>query len=643
MSVRVKAALASALVLASATAAAAIQVTPAAGAAKRCAPGARPTHLAFHRATGQHTGRLTWRAAHGARAGHRSGRRMRYRVMRGNAVVGETAGRSISVDVALKHSYRFTVIPAAPGGLERGCAASRRIHVRYRLPTRPTKLAVSGTGTTLQAKWKRSRPGDGGLAGYRLQRNGSTVGQTSHTSESVRVSPGHTYKFDVVAVDKQGHLSKPSKAVVVHTNGTPAATPKPKAPATHGLPTTPTNVQAGALSNSEIAVSWNASSEQGGRIVGYRVLNDGSVVGQTSGMSMTVSKLRANTTYTITVVAVDGSDNLSAPSAPVQVTTGNPTPSTGHAQAFVLADTDQSFIDFETHYQQIGVIYPTYYTCNAAGALLGTNNVLWTDWAQARAVRVLPRINCQNSSTVNQILTNSTMRTQWLNELMGLVDSNGYDGVALDFESGPASDRAAMTSFVTTLAQQLHAQGKLLSLSISPTTNGDPTASRAGIFDYQALGQIVDYPVVMSWGLHWATSAPGSQDPITWVQQVLGYVASLPDHAKFIAGFNLYAMDWPDGGGPSHQASTYEYGVAIPRLAQFGATAQLDSASDSLTASYTDAQGTSHVVWFENGATEATRIQLAQSDGLGGVAFWRLGEEDQTLWSNPLLAPGAAF
>jgi spore germination protein YaaH len=634
MSVRLKAALASALVVAVAVTSALIAATPAAAGgaqagATNCPAGGRPTQLAFHRPTGKQIGNLTWRAPRNAKPG------VRFRVMRGHAVIGETADHAMRISVTLKHTYRFTVIPARASGLERGCSTTRRVHVAYRMPTRPGHLRLSGRGKSRRATWRRSEPGDGGLAGYRLKRNGSTLGQTRHTSESVNVSPGHTYRFFVVAVDKQGRVSRRSNIVTVRTKG--------KRTVARGKPTTPTDVQATAVSDKEIAVSWAPSTERGGRIVGYRVLRDGSVVHQVHGTTLTMPGLRASTAYTISVVSVDGAGVLSAPSAPVRVTTHNPSPSTGHAQAFILGDTDQSFLDFETHYQQIGVIYPTYYTCNGAGALEGTNNPLWTKWAQAREVQVLPRINCQSSTVVNDILTNSTMRTQWLNQLMQLVDNNGYNGLNIDFESGPATDRAALTSFVSDLAQRLHAQGKRLSICLSATTNGSPTASRSGIFDYQALGQTVDYPIVMGWGLHWATSAPGSQDDITWERQVLNYVASLPDHAKFIAGFNLYAMDWPDGGGPNHPAATYEYGTEVARLAQFGATATRDTASDSMTASYTDAQGMPHVVWFENAATDADRIALAKSDGLGGVAFWRLGAEDQGLWSDPLLAPGTGF
>jgi hypothetical protein len=44
-----------------------------------------------------------------------------------------------------------------------------------------------------------------------------------------------------------------------------------------------------------------------------------------------------------------------------------------------------------------------------------------------------------------------------------------------------------------------------------------------------------------------------------------------------------------------------------------------------------------HDVWYTDSTTEANRISLAKSSGLGGVGLWRLGREDQRLWSDPLL------
>jgi hypothetical protein len=35
-------------------------------------------------------------------------------------------------------------------------------------------------------------------------------------------------------------------------------------------------------------------------------------------------------------------------------------------------------------------------------------------------------------------------------------------------------------------------------------------------------------------------------------------------------------------------------------------------------------------------------VRLAKSRGLG-IGFWRLGREDQRVWDDPLLAPGAPW
>jgi spore germination protein YaaH len=73
--------------------------------------------------------------------------------------------------------------------------------------------------------------------------------------------------------------------------------------------------------------------------------------------------------------------------------------------------------------------------------------------------------------------------------------------------------------------------------------------------------------------------------------------------------------------------------------ASVGASPTLDPTTDSEYFTYTDSSGVTHQVWFSNAQTEGDRITLAQSHGFG-IGVWHLGEEDQTLWSNPLIAPG---
>jgi spore germination protein YaaH len=47
-------------------------------------------------------------------------------------------------------------------------------------------------------------------------------------------------------------------------------------------------------------------------------------------------------------------------------------------------------------------------------------------------------------------------------------------------------------------------------------------------------------------------------------------------------------------------------------------------------------------VWFADAQTMGRRLQLARAAGIG-IGFWRLGNEDQRMWSDPLLQPGVAW
>jgi hypothetical protein len=85
-------------------------------------------------------------------------------------------------------------------------------------------------------------------------------------------------------------------------------------------PSTPTNVAVTALSFSEAAVSWSASSDDVG-VVGYRVYRDGTLVASPTGTSASVTGLAGGVLYAFSVAAVDAAGNTSAHSAPVLVTT----------------------------------------------------------------------------------------------------------------------------------------------------------------------------------------------------------------------------------------------------------------------------------------------------------------------------------
>ena len=67
-----------------------------------------------------------------------------------------------------------------------------------------------------------------------------------------------------------------------------------------------------------------------------------------------------------------------------------------------------------------------------------------------------------------------------------------------------------------------------------------------------------------------------------------------------------------------------------------GATPRRDPGSQELTFTYTDEAGVPHVVWYMDAHAVAALLRVGREAGLG-VGLWRLGNEDQRLWSSAVL------
>ena len=279
------------------------------------------------------------------------------------------------------------------------------------------------------------------------------------------------------------------------------------------------------------------------------MFRDGIPVGQGPAAERTLESLAPASDYTITVSAVDSLGAVSEPSAPLMLRTADPPPTHGNIQAYLLATTDESFEDLQTHYQQIGVLYPTYYECGPGGSIAGKDDPLVTNWALARKIEVLPRLNCLNTAYEEAVLNQPSVREKLIEELAAMCANYGYTGVQIDFENAPPSEREAFTSFITTLAGRLHAQGDKLSTVVTAKYWNVPTG-RAAMYNDAALSVPSDYIFVLDWGYHWITSGPGSIDDYSWFSNVAKYTATMPNLNKFVLGMPMYGVDWPDAGGP---------------------------------------------------------------------------------------------
>lgn len=193
-------------------------------------------------------------------------------------------------------------------------------------PSAPSNLtAAAKDATTVGLSWTASTDsgsGATGVATYDVLRNGTVIGHATGTSYTdSKLTANTSYSYTVEAVDGAGNVSAASNTATVKTPNVSDTTP----------PSTPANLQADAVSQNQVDLSWNASTDTGGSgLAGYNVYRNGtkinpSLVTTTSYGDSTVS---ASTAYSYTVEAVDGAGNKSPQTSAVSVTTPAPSDTT---------------------------------------------------------------------------------------------------------------------------------------------------------------------------------------------------------------------------------------------------------------------------------------------------------------------------
>ena len=240
-------------------------------------------------------------------------------------------------------------------------------------PSTPTVVSASPTGTSITVSWTASSD-DVGVDGYSVYRNGSlltTVGGPTLAYVDGSVGSVATYTYTIDAFDAAGNHSAMSAPATVTT---PDWVP----------PAVPGGVSATAVSQTQVSIGWNASTDNVG-VAGYDVFRDGALLAtvgaSTSGYSD--STVSASTTHSYTVDAFDLAGNHSVASAPASVTTPAPPDTTPPASPPGVAATATSptsvVVSWSASSDDVGVTGYDLYRDGASVGTVGRSTLQYTD------------------------------------------------------------------------------------------------------------------------------------------------------------------------------------------------------------------------------------------------------------------------
>lgn len=227
----------------------------------------------------------------------------------------------------------------------------------------------------------------------------------------------------------------------------------------------------------------------------------------------------------------------------------------------------------------------------------------------------------KDSDVVHVVLTDREAGARHRSGILSLARRLRVDGVDIDYENLPSSDRDAFTAFARQLAGDLRAAGFKMSITVQPKSG--ETASRGpGGSDWAALCTVADRLQVMLYNEHNAATEPGPVASLDWMTRVIDYGLGLCPAAKLVPVLKVSGMDW----GPS-QAEWRSFGEVDSILARTRPRRHRESYNRVPWFVYDDA-GARHVVYYEDTVSLTAKSDRLRKRGLKSLVLWSLGSED---------------
>lgn len=290
-------------------------------------------------------------------------------------------------------------------------------------------------------------------------------------------------------------------------------------------------------------------------------------------------------------------------------------------------------------------ISPTWMSMNARGEItLKEQQPEVRELVKAHGLKLCPLIVNEGfkADVADAILRDPVRRRENAERLCDLVEEQGWEGLNLDFEGPILRNRDHFTDFVAHISERLRPRGIELSVDVVGQSRapqpipgeGEPAnhAAWADLYDFRALGALVDRFMIMGYDFHPAAGTPGPVGPAWWLRQVLEWTLShMPAH-KVVLGLPFYGRQWAVRGREALGGKSFLYPQTAELLAARGGEPMYDWDAQSWQYRYVDAEGQQQILWFDDAESLRARMGLVQEYGLAGVAFWCLGQEDQRVW-----------
>ena len=298
----------------------------------------------------------------------------------------------------------------------------------------------------------------------------------------------------------------------------------------------------------------------------------------------------------------------------------------------------------------VNVISPTWYTMSDSKGNID-------DLSSSNYVKKAHNMGCQVWALVDdfstdsdgnrysdKVLTSTTLREEFENNLISSVLACGADGINLDFEYVPKENEDDFHQFLREMSIKCKENSLIFSIDDYVPTEWSV------YYDLKQQGKLADFVIVMSYDEYNANSeSAGPVASLPFVKKAISDTVELVGDAnRVVMGIPFYTRVWTET--PEEYA---ESGAKIiednvnGNYALGSKAVSMDTAKEickeaKVKPEWNEETGTDYAyiekehgntqIWLENATSIQKKIDVANEYGIGGCACWKLGLESKDIW-----------
>ncbi|WP_078432162.1 polysaccharide deacetylase family protein [Metabacillus halosaccharovorans] len=285
---------------------------------------------------------------------------------------------------------------------------------------------------------------------------------------------------------------------------------------------------------------------------------------------------------------------------------------------------ENSKISFKENIDSITTLVPEWLQLSPTLTLNSSIDKSIVSEAKAHNIKILPVVNNfihnkWDGDTLHQLFTTPGAEDLFIKNMLDYVRTNDLDGINIDFEAINPNDKNNFTHFMEKVYKAFHQHDLMVTLDVPPQNNS---------YDYASLAANADRMIIMLYDQHHSLSNPGPVASSDWVKESLSKL-NIPSE-KLIVGLGSYGYDWEkDSKQPAEV-------IAFQDIMKMGVGTNLKIHwNKKIGNPYLryKLNGKNHTIWFLDAATFYNQMKVAIDSGSTGIAVWRLGSEDPSIWN----------